>query len=184
MDGPGKPPRRRPGPKGDDLVAFSAATTGTGEQTYYELLGVDISATLPEITRAYRQMMKDCHPDRQPPAERERTEALCKNINLAYAILKDPLKRKQYDDTIRAQQVQEQIMNRYVGGFAGPGIAGFDPHAGHLRREETPFEKAERLQANRSAMFSLLRAVFVLAVVVVALLIAMAVVMSVAGLLT
>lgn len=171
-------------PKGDDLVAFSAATRGTAQETYYDLLGVDITATTPQITRAYRQKMLACHPDRQPPAERERTEALCKNINLAYATLKDPLKRKRYDDTIRAEQVQEQIMNRYVGGFGGPGMAGFDPHAAHLRRAETPVETAERRHANRVAMLSLVRAVLVLAVVVVALLVAMVVVTSIAGLLT
>jgi DnaJ-class molecular chaperone len=165
-------------------VAFSAATSGTGEQTYYDLLGVDVSATPLEITRAYRRMMKACHPDRQPPAERERTEALCKTINLAYATLKDPLKRKRYDDTIRAQQVQEQIMNRYVGGFGGPGISGYDPHAAHLRREETPMERAERAHANRLAMFSLLRAVLVLVVVIVAILVVMALLTTVGGLLT
>jgi len=180
MDGPGV----GFGSKGDPFVAFSSATSPTAEQSYYELLGIDITATTPEITRAYREMMKACHPDRQPPAERERTEALCKNINLAYATLKDPLKRRQYDDTIRAQQVQQEIMNRYVGGFAGPGMMGFDPHAAHLRREETPMERAERRHANRAAMFSLLRAVLVLVVAIVAILVVMAVVTSVGGLLT
>jgi DnaJ-class molecular chaperone len=165
-------------------VAYRAASTDAREETYYDLLGVNITATSAEITRAYRRVMKACHPDRQPPAERERTEALCKNINLAYATLKDPLKRKRYDDTIRAQQVQQEIMNRYVGGFAGPGMAGFDPHAAHLRREETPMERAERIHANRAAMFSLLRAVLVLVVVIVAILVAMAVVTTVGGLLT
>jgi DnaJ-class molecular chaperone len=165
-------------------VAFSAATSGTRQETYYDLLGVDITATTPEITRAYRHLMKECHPDRQPPAERERMEVLCKAINLAYATLKDPLKRKHYDDTIRAEQVQQEIMNRYVGGFAGPGMAGFDPHAAHLRREETPIEKAERRHANRVAMLSLLRAVAVLLVVILAILLVMAVLTTAGGLLT
>jgi DnaJ-class molecular chaperone len=163
-------------------VAFSAATSSTQEQSYYQLLGVDISATPADITRAYRRLMKECHPDRQPPALREQTEMLCKNINLAYATLKDPQKRKQYDDTIRAREVQDQIMNRYVGGLGGPGLGGYDPHAGNLRREETPFEKAERQRANRSAMLSLLRAVLALVVVVVGLLFAIAVLSWVAGL--
>jgi DnaJ-class molecular chaperone len=165
-------------------VAFSAATRETREETYYDLLGVDITATAPEITRAYRQLMKDCHPDRQPPAERERMETVCKAINLAYATLKDPLSRKQYDDTIRAEQVQQEIMNRYVGGFGGPGMAGFDPHAAHLRRAETPIERAERRHANRLAMLSLLRAVVVLLVAIVAILLVVAVVTSAGGLLT
>ena len=61
-------------------------------------------------------------------------------------------------------------------------MAGFDPHAAHLRREETPIERAERRHANRVAMFSLLRAVVVLLVVLLAILLAMAVVSAVGGL--
>ena len=165
-------------------MAFSTASIGTREETYYDLLGVDVTATMPEITRAYRHMMKECHPDRQPPAERERMESLCKNINLAYATLKDPLKRKQYDDTIRVAQVQQEIMNRYVGGIGGPGMPGYDPHAANLRREETPIERAERRHANRVAMLSLLRAVLVFLVVIVVILVALAVVSSIGGLVT
>lgn len=165
-------------------MAFSTASRGTREETYYDLLGVEITATVPEITRAYRRVMKECHPDRLPPAERERTEALCKTINLAYATLKDPLKRKQYDDTIRAAQVQQEIMNRYVGGIGGPGMPGYDPHAANLRREETPIERAERRHANRVAMLSLLRAVLVFLVVIVAILVVLAVVSTIGGLLT
>jgi curved DNA-binding protein CbpA len=165
-------------------VAFSTASRDTREETLYDLLGVDVTATLPEITRAYRRVMKDCHPDRLPPAERERTEALCKTINLAYATLKDPLKRKEYDDTIRAAQVQQEIMNRYVGGLGGPGMPGYDPHGADLRREETPIERAERLHANRVAMLSLLRAVLVFLVVIVAILVVLAVASTVGGLLT
>ncbi len=165
-------------------MAFSAAAHGIREETYYDLLGVEITATAPEITRAYRQKMKECHPDRQPPAERERMETHCKAINLAYATLKHPLKRKQYDDTIRAEQVQQEIMNRYVGGFGGPGMASFDPGAAHLRREETPIERAERRHANRLAMFSLVRAVVAFLVAIVAILVVLAVVMTVGGLLT
>lgn len=165
-------------------MAFSTASRSTREETYYELLGVDIGATVPEITRAYRKMMKECHPDRQPPSEREQTEALCKTINLAYGTLKDPLKRKQYDESIRAEQVQQEIMNRYVGGFGGPGMSTFDPGAAHLRREETPIEQAERLHANRWAMLSLIRTVAVFLVLIVAILLALAVAMTVGGLLT
>ncbi len=165
-------------------MAFSAATNDTREETWYDLLGVDITATTPEITRAYRHKMMECHPDRHPPAERAAMETHCKAINLAYATLKNPIRRKQYDDTIRAEQVQREIMNRYVGGLAGPGMAGFDPHAAHLRREETPVERAERRYANRVAMLSLVRAVVVFLVAIVVILLAVAVVTTVGGLVT
>lgn len=88
-------------------------------------------------------------------------ENLCKQINHAYAVLKNPIKRKQYDQQIRVQEVQDQIMNRYVGGLGGPGLGGHDMHASHLRRQPTAFERAEQRRTDRSAMLSLL-AVFVL----------------------
>ena len=136
-------------------------------ETLYDLLGVDVRAPLPEITRAYRERMKEHHPDRVPPERREQTEIICKHINHAYATLKDPGKRKQYDDSIRVQHVQDQIMNRYVGGLGGPGLGGHDLHGQSLRREMTDFEKAERRLTDRSAMLSLLRAVVALTVFVI-----------------
>ena len=163
----------------------SARTTpfDPNRETLYDLLGVDKRATSTDITRAYRQMMKACHPDRLPPAERERTEVLCKHLNHAYATLKDPAKRKQYDDSIRAHEVQDQIMNRYVGGLGGPGLGGHDLHGSRFRREMTEFEKAEMRVTDRAAMLSLIRAVVVLTLAVIVLLLGYALVASAAGIL-
>ena len=165
-------------------MTFRAATRTTEGQTYYQLLGVEITATTADITRAYRQLMKECHPDRQPPALREQTEAFCKNLNQVYATLKDPARRKAYDDSIRAEELQEQVMNRYVGGLGGPGLGGYDPHQRHLRRERTEFEKQEVRRADRAAMFSLLRTAIALTVVVLGLLLVYAILASLAGMLT
>lgn len=159
---------RIPGPKGDVRPVPTRSTPfDPNRETLYDLLGVDVRASLPDITRAYRQRMKEYHPDRVPPEQRERTEIICKHINHAYATLKDPGKRKQYDDSIRAQEVQDQIMNRYVGGLGGPGLGGHDRHGQGLRRELTDFEKAEKRITDRSAMLSLLRAVVFLTMVVI-----------------
>ncbi len=164
-------------------MTFRAATNDPYGQTYYQLLGVDMRATTADITRAYRQLMKDCHPDRQPPAKRDQTEQFCKHLNHVYATLKDPIRRKNYDDSIRAEEIQEQIMNRYVGGFAGPGLGGHDLSAAHLRREPTAFERAEKRRADRSAMLSLVRAAVVLAVVAIGLLLVFALISATAGML-
>lgn len=163
-------------------MSHRTTTTDPNVDTLYQLLGVDFRATPAEITRAYRKLMKECHPDRQPPSQRERTEVLCKNLNQAYATLKDPIKRRQYDQSIRTQELQDQIMNRYVGGLGGPGLTGHDPHAGHLRRERTEFEKAELRQADRTAIFSLLRAFVLITVVGIVLLLVFAVLSALAGL--
>lgn len=151
--------------------------------TYYQLLGVDFRATTADITKAYRQLMMECHPDRVPASKREETEQFCKFVNHAYATLKDPIKRKQYDDTIRAQEIQDQIMNRYVGGLGGPGLGGHDLHGSRLRREMTDFERAEARMTNRTAMFSLFRAFVVLTVFAIGLLLLFAILSSAATLL-
>lgn len=164
-------------------MTFRAATSDTEGQTYYQMLGVDITATTADITRAYRRLMKESHPDRQPPALRQQTEAYARELNHVYATLKDPKRRKAYDDTIRAEQLQEQIMNRYVGGLAGPGLGGYDPHQKHLRRERTASEREEIRRTDRAAMFSLVRTAIALTVVVVGLLLAYALLASIAGLL-
>ncbi|MDP8207107.1 MAG: DnaJ C-terminal domain-containing protein [Candidatus Electryonea clarkiae] len=61
---------------------------------YYEAIGVDRKASQQEITKKYRQLARTYHPDvnKSPDAE-DRFKA----IQEAYAVLKDPAKRKRYD---------------------------------------------------------------------------------------
>ncbi|MBW1999933.1 MAG: DnaJ domain-containing protein, partial [Deltaproteobacteria bacterium] len=61
---------------------------------YYEILGVPRDATQDEIQRSYRKLARKYHPDinKEPGAEEK-----FKEINEAYEVLKDPEKRKKYD---------------------------------------------------------------------------------------
>lgn len=61
---------------------------------YYQLLGVDRSASQEDIQRAYRRLARKYHPD---VAKEPNAEERFKEINEAYQVLKDPEKRALYD---------------------------------------------------------------------------------------
>lgn len=61
---------------------------------YYEVLGVPRTATQEEIQRSYRKLARKYHPD---VSKAEGAEDKFKEINEAYEVLKDPEKRKKYD---------------------------------------------------------------------------------------
>lgn len=158
------------GPKSQkERVAFSSA-----EPNYYKLLGVPETATFKEITVAYREVMKRSHPDRQRPDRREAAEERAKVINIAYMTLSKADSRRAYDNEIKTTAIQDQIMNRYVGGFVPSGAA--DPFAEALRREQSKEERADQRRADRSATASMLIVFTGIAVVVIALLLVWALV--------
>jgi len=125
-------------------------------ENYYQLLNIPYSASSAEITRSYREAMKQSHPDRVRPEFRQAAENLCKDLNRAYGILSNPVERLAYDKSIRGQEVQDQIMRRYAGGFAGPVPGGHDPYGSRLKREITPAERIDHRRSERSAFVSLL----------------------------
>ena len=65
------------------------------ERGYYEVLGIAPSASAREIKEAYRRRAFQCHPDRSH--EGEEAHKKMREINEAYAILSDPIKRREYD---------------------------------------------------------------------------------------
>jgi len=65
------------------------------EKDYYEVLGVAPDASPDEIGRAYRMLAFRYHPDRNRKSEEAHKKM--QEINEAYAILSDPIKRREYD---------------------------------------------------------------------------------------
>ena len=63
---------------------------------YYSTLGVAKTATEKEIKQAYRKLARKHHPDVNP-GDKE-AESKFKEINEAYEVLGDPVKRKKYDE--------------------------------------------------------------------------------------
>jgi molecular chaperone DnaJ len=61
----------------------------------YESLGVPKTATADDIKKAYRKLVRQYHPDKNPGDAA--AEARFKEVQSAYDVLSDPEKRKQYD---------------------------------------------------------------------------------------
>ena len=82
------------------------------EKDYYKVLGLKEGATEAEITKAYRKLAKENHPDANPGREDR-----FKEISAANEVLSDPSRRKEYDEVRRSGAAH---------GFGGPqGGAGF-----------------------------------------------------------
>jgi curved DNA-binding protein CbpA len=75
-------------------------------RTHYDNLQVKETASDEVIKGAYRYLSQKWHPDRNPHNEQE-AERILKVINQAYAVLSDPIKRKEHDEWIRMQKEGE-----------------------------------------------------------------------------
>lgn len=72
-------------------------------RTHYDNLQVKETASDEVIKGAYRYLSQRWHPDRNPNNKQE-AERIIKIINQAYAILSDPVKRKEHDEWIKRQK--------------------------------------------------------------------------------
>lgn len=95
----------------------------TGKRDYYEILGVDKSASTDDIKKAYRKLAKQYHPDMNTDNKDEAAERF-KEVSEAYSVLSDDQKRSQYDTFGHAA-----FENGGAGGFGGFG-GGFGDFMG------------------------------------------------------
>ncbi len=94
------------------------------KRDYYEVLGVNKSATDDELKKAYRKLAKQYHPDANPN-NKEEAEKRFKELNEAYEVLSDPKKRRMYDQFGTADP-------QGFGGAGGPfgGQGGYYSYTG------------------------------------------------------
>lgn len=104
---------------------------------YYKILGVRKNATAAQIKKEYRKLARKYHPDVNKDGDAEQN---FKEVGEAYEVLKDPEKRKafdQYGADWKAGKAQQQYQQQpqgagFGGGFDGSGFdfGGFDGAGG------------------------------------------------------
>lgn len=76
-----------------------------GARTHYQVLGVTPDASSEQVRRAHRQLARVLHPDTQAglsPAERALADRRMREVNAAWTVLSDPVRRAEYDHQVRA----------------------------------------------------------------------------------
>jgi curved DNA-binding protein len=102
---------------------------GVEYEDYYSVLGVDRDASQDEIQKAYKKKAKKYHPDVNDDPE---AEDMFKKVNEAYQVLKDPEKRRRYDQMGQNWNAGQEVdpppgwenVNINFGGGRGGGGAG------------------------------------------------------------
>jgi curved DNA-binding protein len=119
------------------------------EKDYYKILGVNKSASVDEIKKAYRKLAMKYHPDHTKGDKN--AEEKFKSISEAYAVLSDKEKRQQYDTYGSAgfhqKFSQEDIFRGFdfsdilkEFGFGGAGVFGSGGRGQRFSyRQENPF---------------------------------------------
>jgi len=92
---------------------------------YYKILGVSKSASQEEIKKAYRKLALKYHPDKNP--DDTKAEESFKEAGEAYEVLRDPQKRKQYDE----------LGANWKDYQNAQGFSGFGRGSGHRQYQRT-----------------------------------------------
>ena len=121
---------------------------------YYEILGVQKSASADEIKSAYRKLAKQYHPDLNKTPE---AQAKFKEINEAYEVLGDEKKRSNYDQFGNADG-QPNFEDMFGGGFSSGGFGDifgdiFSAFTGGGGRRSKVMEKGEDINLQITISF-------------------------------
>jgi molecular chaperone DnaJ len=136
---------------------------------YYEILGIERSATQDEIKKAYRKKALKYHPDKNPGDPK--AESKFKEVSEAYEILSDEKKKQIYDqygaDALKGAGAgfgagggpgfssMEEALRTFMGAFGGGGGGGsiFDSFFGFDTEAEAGPEQGASKKMNLTLTF-------------------------------
>ena len=99
-------------------------------KNYYQILEVEPDAPPDQIREQYLFLIQAWHPDKFPnPAQKTKAEEKTKDINAAYEILRDAVKRAEYDQSTRASKPYQRQEYRRPAA------------AQHVYQKEEPLQK-------------------------------------------
>jgi len=72
---------------------------------FYEVLGIEQSASQEEVRKAYKKKALETHPDKvvSPEKAKDLTAAKFRNVHQAFQVLNDPYQRRAYDIRIKCK---------------------------------------------------------------------------------
>jgi curved DNA-binding protein CbpA len=80
-----------------------------GKDNFYQVLGVNTSASAEEIRTVYKNLVKNNHPDKfSDPEKKKEAENYVAGLSEAFNTLVDPERRKQYDEELRRVGTQQE----------------------------------------------------------------------------
>lgn len=102
-------------------TATTSTTSLSTPSSLYDILGLPVTATFPEIKSAYRRLARTCHPDTLPNNSSDQFLRL----QTAYATLSDPDQRAAYDRQLVLHCRQPSPTRQHMNGATQRRYANF-----------------------------------------------------------
>jgi DnaJ-class molecular chaperone len=114
---------------------------------YYEILGVERSASEQEIRDRFRQLARDNHPDRYRGTDKAGAEKKFQTLTEAVNVLTNPARRKQHDSEVFAAQGKSPTdLTQVAKVYMAKGVKAYKE--GDLRTAYENFDMAVKHNAN------------------------------------
>mmetsp|Transcript_5745 Transcript_5745/g.7633 ORF Transcript_5745/g.7633 Transcript_5745/m.7633 type:complete len:188 (+) Transcript_5745:511-1074(+) len=109
---------------------------GCMNQTHYEVLGVEESASFHEIRKSYKRLAFEWHPDRKRATEdKERASSRMKIINEAYAVLNSSQSRQEYNCELiyEREMCEQELFASGISELVGVRASCKNPASKHCK---------------------------------------------------